>query len=91
MSKSHSVKHDIVFTHGDLNLRNILVDDDGKIFGNVDWECAGWYPEYWEYTKAHFSARYTIRWTADVIDQDFLGYRNELQVEGILSSMAPSW
>ncbi|KAF2469556.1 kinase-like protein [Lindgomyces ingoldianus] len=90
-SKSHGVKHDIVFTHGDLNLRNILVDGNGKISGIVDWECAGWYPEYWEYTKAHFSARYSIRWTADVIDQDFLGYRDELRVEDMLSSMAPSW
>lgn len=90
-SKAHSVKHDIVFTHADLNLRNILVDDDGKISGIVDWECAGWYPEYWEYTKAHFSARYTIRWTADVFDRVFLGYRDEMQLEGILASMVPPW
>ena len=34
------MKHDIVFTHADLNLRNILVDNDGKISGIVDWECA---------------------------------------------------
>ncbi|KAF2786917.1 kinase-like protein [Melanomma pulvis-pyrius CBS 109.77] len=91
ISKSHSVKHEIVFTHADLNLRNILVDGHGKISGIVDWECAGWYPEYWEYTKAHFSMRYAIRWTADVIDQVFDKYRNELQVEDMLSSMAPSW
>lgn len=91
VSKSHGVKHDIVFTHGDLNLRNILVDGNGKISGIVDWECAGWYPEYWEYTKAHFATRYTVRWTADVIDQDFLGYRDELQVEDMLSIMLPPW
>ncbi|KAK0229311.1 hypothetical protein EDD85DRAFT_940070 [Armillaria nabsnona] len=35
--------HDIVFTHGDLW-------DQGHVSGIVDWECAGWQPEYWEYT-----------------------------------------
>ncbi|KAI0118369.1 kinase-like domain-containing protein [Nemania sp. FL0031] len=38
----------IVFTHGDLAARNILVRD-GKIVAILDWEFAGWYPEYWEY------------------------------------------
>ncbi|EUC26620.1 hypothetical protein COCCADRAFT_42312 [Bipolaris zeicola 26-R-13] len=46
VSESHSVKHDIAFTHRDLNLRNILVDDNGKISRIVNWECAGWYPKY---------------------------------------------
>ncbi|KAG8161069.1 hypothetical protein KVR01_009333 [Diaporthe batatas] len=39
-----------VFTHGDLNPSNILVRD-GKIVGIIDWEMAGWYPHYWEYTS----------------------------------------
>lgn len=91
VSKVHGVKHDIVFTHADLNMRNILVDGNGRISGIVDWECAGWYPEYWEYTKAHFSARSSIRWTADVIDQAFSGYRDELKLENLLSSLAPPW
>ncbi len=42
--------HDIVFTHGDLWDHNIMVDQ-GHINGIVDWECAGWLPEYWEYTS----------------------------------------
>lgn len=85
------MNHDIVFTHADLNMRNILVDEDGKLSGIVDWECAGWYPEYWEYTKAHFGARYTFRWIADVVDRVFSGYRDELRADDKLSSMAPSW
>ena len=89
ISKSHGVKHDLVFTHADLNLRNILVDESVKISGIVDWECAGWYPEYWEYTKAHFGVRYTVRWLADVIDQIFPNYRDELLAENILSDLAP--
>ena len=38
-----------VFTHGDLCPRNILVNESLRITGIVDWEAAGWYPEYWEY------------------------------------------
>jgi aminoglycoside phosphotransferase len=42
----------LVFTHGDLSSLNILVRED-DIVGIVDWETAGWYPSYWEYTSAH--------------------------------------
>jgi aminoglycoside phosphotransferase (APT) family kinase protein len=83
---SHDVRHDIVFTHGDLNPRNILAEN-GKITGIVDWENAGWFPEYWEYTKAHYSVRSVIRWLADVVDRVFEGYRNELVVENMLSDL----
>lgn len=40
-----------VFTHGDLSSLNILVRGE-KVVGIVDWETAGWYPAYWEYTTA---------------------------------------
>ncbi|KAJ4316476.1 hypothetical protein N0V84_007832 [Fusarium piperis] len=45
------VEHPIVFTHGDIAARNILVRD-GHIVALLDWEFAGWYPEYWEYVFA---------------------------------------
>ncbi|KAF1730833.1 hypothetical protein CRV24_008903 [Beauveria bassiana] len=38
----------IVFTHGDIAARNIMVRN-GHIVALLDWEFAGWYPEYWEY------------------------------------------
>lgn len=44
--------HEIVFTHSDFAPRNILVDESGKVTAILDWEDAGWYPEYWEYFKA---------------------------------------
>ncbi|KUI63527.1 hypothetical protein VM1G_10251 [Cytospora mali] len=50
-----------VFTHGDLVPRNILVRD-GNVVGFVDWEMAGFYPEYWEYAKAHFFVDYDHPW-----------------------------
>jgi hypothetical protein len=40
-----------IFTYGDLSSLNILVCGD-EIVGIVDWETAGWYPSYWEYTTA---------------------------------------
>ncbi|KAG8674265.1 hypothetical protein FPOAC2_00271 [Fusarium poae] len=44
-------EYPIVFTHGDIAARNILVRD-GHIVALLDWEFAGWYPEYWEYVFA---------------------------------------
>ena len=43
-------EHRIVFSHADLSPRNIIVHDD-QILALLDWEYAGWYPEYWEYVK----------------------------------------
>lgn len=40
-----------VFTHADLSSLNILVCGD-EVVGIVDWETAGWFPPYWEYTTA---------------------------------------
>ena len=43
--------HRIVFTHGDLAPRNILVKG-GKVVALIDWEESGWMPEHWELVKA---------------------------------------
>ncbi|KAI0640878.1 kinase-like domain-containing protein [Trametes meyenii] len=45
-----SMNHRIVFTHGDLHGFNIIVKD-GRLAGIIDWETAGWLPEYWEHTS----------------------------------------
>lgn len=47
--KMYDLPHQVVFTHGDFFLHNILVHD-GHVSGFIDWESAGWYPEYWEFT-----------------------------------------
>ncbi|KAI1383784.1 kinase-like domain-containing protein [Hypoxylon trugodes] len=54
--KMQALSHPIVFTHGDFALHNILVYD-GHVSGFIDWETAGWYPDYWEFTTP-------LRWTA---------------------------
>jgi hypothetical protein len=33
-----------------------------RIVGIVDWEEAGWYPEYWEYCKLLYEIEYTQEW-----------------------------
>ncbi|KAJ8128891.1 hypothetical protein O1611_g4739 [Lasiodiplodia mahajangana] len=84
--------HKIVFTHADLNPRNILVDEvtqkDGStgwtVTGIVDWEFAGYYPEYWDYTKALFEGfRWIKRYNDMVKDifEEFGDYSKELDVE----------
>lgn len=40
-----------VFTHGDVASRNIMVDDQNIVTDILDWEYAGWYPDYWEYAQ----------------------------------------
>ncbi|KAJ5229572.1 hypothetical protein N7489_010280 [Penicillium chrysogenum] len=35
-----------VSTHADIAPRNILVDEQNNVTGVIDWEYAGWYPEY---------------------------------------------
>ncbi|KAF1979164.1 phosphotransferase family protein [Bimuria novae-zelandiae CBS 107.79] len=51
----------IVFTHGDLHPANIIVTATSppKIAAILDWEQAGWYPDYWEECKARFTASYS--------------------------------
>ena len=39
------------FTHGGPSPLNILVRGE-HIVGIIDWEMAGWLPDYWEYTSA---------------------------------------
>ncbi|KAI9871928.1 MAG: hypothetical protein M1830_002287 [Pleopsidium flavum] len=39
------------FTHGDLTNVNIMVED-GNLTGIIDWEAAGYFPAWWEFTAA---------------------------------------
>ncbi|KAJ0425351.1 phosphotransferase family protein [Aspergillus carlsbadensis] len=49
--KITAMSHLIVFTHGDLKHHNLMVQG-GRITGFLDWESAGWYPDYWDFTTA---------------------------------------
>ncbi|KAF1817784.1 phosphotransferase enzyme family protein [Dissoconium aciculare CBS 342.82] len=64
--------HRIVFTHSDLQPKNIMVhrtsDDEDGIdqfqITIIDWEDAGWYPDYWEFCQANVMAQYRAHWLA---------------------------
>lgn len=41
-----------VFSHADIRPYNIMFDEKAlKITGLIDWERAGWYSDYWEYSN----------------------------------------
>ncbi|CEF85788.1 hypothetical protein FGSG_13516 [Fusarium graminearum PH-1] len=58
---SHRSGHEIVLTHADINMRNIL-HHNGRIYGIIDWENADWFPDYWEYTKGLYVTKVNRRW-----------------------------
>ncbi|KAL8923766.1 MAG: hypothetical protein Q9208_004414 [Pyrenodesmia sp. 3 TL-2023] len=55
----------ICFTHGDLSSLNILARGD-EVVGIVDWDTAGWYPSYWEYTTAWHVNPFNDFWQEEV-------------------------
>jgi aminoglycoside phosphotransferase (APT) family kinase protein len=63
-----------------MHPRNIIIDR-GRLSGIVDWECAGFYPEYWEFTKLFYGGH---------ISPEILGafvgdtYEEELEAERLL-------
>ena len=70
-----------VFTHGDLSSLNVLVRGD-EIIGIIDWETAGWYPSYWEYTTAWQVNPRNYFWR-DEIDKFLEPMHKELEMEMI--------
>lgn len=61
---------DIKFTHADLHRGNIIVScsTPARIIAIVDWAQSGWYPDYWEYCKAHYTCWSEDEWRRDWID-----------------------
>ncbi|PYI11828.1 kinase-like protein [Aspergillus sclerotiicarbonarius CBS 121057] len=76
--------HQIVFTHGDLRLTNIMVHD-GHVTGIVDWEYSGWYPEYWEFSRALYVWHWQNDWT-DSLMQILQPYYSEYMVHSFLTA-----
>lgn len=71
-----------VFSHGDLQLRNIILRDDGKVI-LIDWAMSGWYPSCWDYAYTMFAAQFQSDWHAWV--PKFLPeYPSEYLLLGIL-------
>ena len=69
--------HRIVLTHGDFAQQNIIVKN-GKVVALVDWQCAGWFPEYWDFIK--FFAR-------PARSKDWYQYANEIFSESYFDEL----
>ncbi|KFX99820.1 hypothetical protein V490_01638 [Pseudogymnoascus sp. VKM F-3557] len=83
-SAIHDWRHDILFSHADLNPINILIER-GRLSGIVDSSCAGFYPEYWEYTKGLYGHLGLDRSWLDILSDVFEGkYGDELAAEQLL-------
>lgn len=94
MEKAHEIRatrHRNVFTHGDLWPHNVLVGEDGHLKGILDWETAGWLPEYWEFTT--IMKRCSGTWWYQVAT--WMGgdrYEHELQCEKAIHRLTvDSW
>ncbi|OJD13728.1 hypothetical protein AJ78_05840 [Emergomyces pasteurianus Ep9510] len=84
VEKIHSRSYRVFFAHADLKPGNVLVHD-GRLSGFVDWEFAGWYPEYWEYSKACYIVYIWQLWL-EVMKNAFPEYPEEWKAERILQA-----
>jgi len=69
------------FTHGDLLPGNILVDGS-KITAIIDWETAGYYPEFWEYCRMHDPGLMSPGW-GHILARIFPGPRREKEIRAV--------
>ncbi|KAL9615828.1 MAG: hypothetical protein Q9160_009226 [Pyrenula sp. 1 TL-2023] len=81
-----AMPHRVMFTHGDLKHHNILFHK-GHISGFVDWESAGWYPEYWEFTTALRFCRKNFWWYDFVSRLGGSEYMEEGECERALTAL----
>jgi thiamine kinase-like enzyme len=81
ISRQDNLRSPLVFTHGDLSSLNVLACGD-EVVGIVDWETAGWYPSYWEYTTA-WNVNPQNQFWRDEVDKFLQPMPEELEMEKI--------
>ncbi|GBE80527.1 hypothetical protein SCP_0302420 [Sparassis crispa] len=81
--------HQICLTHGDLNPSNLLFYN-GHLSGWIDWECAGWFPEYWDYTYALYNREMYTEW-CELFTRIFPHYEKELELEKAFWAVCNPW
>lgn len=88
LSVFYDRKHRTYFTHSDLHRTNIFVQA-GRLSGIIDWEHAGFKPEFWEYTKSLWSCR-ARKDQKDILREAFdEDYEDELEAEMFLWRTKP--
>ena len=81
LHECHAKTYEVRFTHGDLCPQNILVDDHGRVTAVLDWENAGWYPEYWDYTQMHFRVPEGMEEWLAMMEKVMKRYDREVEAE----------
>lgn len=77
--------HKIVFAHGDLQPKNIMVERNGSCEDGssdfkitlIDWNLSGWYPEFWDFCNSTLYCQFKPNWlelVPDILDQYPLEY-----------------
>ncbi|KAF4995779.1 hypothetical protein FGRMN_4902 [Fusarium graminum] len=85
--KTQTTLYQTHFAHADLCPRNIIIRN-GRVAAVIDWAFAGWYPEYWEFTKAHYNYFPGEDWE-DYLRLALPSYETELAAERILWERLP--
>ena len=76
----HTTPHKICLSRNDLILDNILVDSNRRLSAIIDWECAAWLPEYWDYTRSYLLRDSYHQWKC-FMDEVFGLRPEDLRVE----------
>jgi serine/threonine protein kinase len=86
----HTRPHRICLSHNDITPFNILIDKNRRLSAIVDWECAAWLPEYWDYTRSYFHRDPYHEWQR-LMDDVFGLWPEELEVERELWKYNDPW
>lgn len=70
--------HPLVLTHGNLVPQNVIVHR-GHVSAIVDWDQAGWRPEYWERTKSLYDF-WLAEWP-DIVKDVMPSYEEEVEID----------
>ncbi|OAA80009.1 Protein kinase-like domain protein [Akanthomyces lecanii RCEF 1005] len=87
LAEVHAARYETRLAHADLAPYNIIVRD-ARVVAVIDWAFAGWYPEYWEYTKAHYNYFPGKGWE-HYLARALPCYEAELEAERILWERLP--
>ncbi|KAF9019088.1 kinase-like protein [Hymenopellis radicata] len=80
IARRRNKQYRICLTHGDITPHNILLDKNMRPTALIDWECAGWMPEYFELTCA-LHCRYKYQGWVDLFKRVFPGYEDEVTID----------
>lgn len=74
-----------VFTHGDIQLRNLIRKENGQVVFN-DWGLCGWFPAWWEYCVTVWVVDFNTDWPT-YIPKFLSEFPNELCLNIILRTV----